>query len=160
MMSRTLSFASQLLMIVLAIGLSGCWLFSLDQNDTDLAQLIEQKRSAWQEQGLDNYAFTYNRTIGSTEIKGVQVFVRGGAIDSVTVGGESQELSNEFPTIDRLYDEVERNSNRQDRGGFQISFNNEFNYSERYRMEPRISTVGRSVVVSDFQTLAKSTDQG
>ncbi len=145
-----------ILIVSLTIGLSGCGLFSLDRDDTDLAQLIDQKRTAWQEQGLENYTFTYNRTVGSTEISDVQVVVQGGTIDSVTVGGESQEPSSEFLTIDRLYQEVEQNFNREDRGGFQISFNNELNYPERYRMGPGNSTEGRGVVVTNFQSLAES----
>mgnify|MGYP006291488527 CR=1 FL=1 len=155
--SRTPSSLYALLIAGLAIGLGGCGLFSLDRDDTNLAQLIDQKRAAWQEQGLDNYTFTYDRTVGSTEVSDVQVFVRGGAIDSVTVGGESQEPSSEFLTIDRLYDEVDQNYNREDRGGFQISFNNEFNYPERYSMGAGSSTEGRGVVVTNFQSLAEST---
>lgn len=148
---QVLGFGILLTLISLVFG--GCGLLSLDQDSGALNELIQRNRMNWEEQRPDQYRYVYNRTEGQEEIEDVQVTVTGTEIDSVVVGGVRQSQTDGFLTIDILYDEIERNFDRDDRGGFQVQFNEELSYPERYRMEPGESTEGRGVVVSDFQVL-------
>jgi len=148
---RTLRFS--LVLVIAALTITGCGLLSLDDDSGALNDLIQRNRMSWEEEGPDQYRYVYNRTEGQEEIEDVQVTVTGGQIDSVLVGGVRQSQPGEFLTVDGLFDEIERNFSREDRGGFQVQFNEGVSYPERYRMEPGESTAGRGVVVTDFETL-------
>ncbi len=62
-------------LVVLVVG---CDVLSLDKESSDLAELIEQNREAWEVQDVDTHEFTYDRRVGETETSEVHVVVRGG----------------------------------------------------------------------------------
>jgi hypothetical protein len=141
--------------IALSIGgLGGCGFLSLDENSESVRDLIEQNRDAWEEGGITSYQFTYNKTLGDTEQDSIRVIVRGGQIDSVSVGGQAVDDPGAYLTVDRLYDEIVTNFEREDRGQFRVQFNEEFAYPERYRMGAGEETRGRGVVVTSFSRMA------
>ncbi len=74
-----------------------------------------------------------------------------GGIDSVSIGGRGVDNSEEFLTVDRLYNEIVRNFERADRGDFEVQFDEERFYPEWHRMFTGEKTVGRGVVVTKFQ---------
>lgn len=133
--------------------LGGCDLFSLDENSESVRDLIERNREIWEEGDFESYRFKYNKTLGDTEQDSIRVIVRGGQIDSVSVGGMAVDNPGTYLTVDRLYDEIVTNFERGDRGQFRVQFNEEFSYPERYRMEPGEETRGRGVVVTNFTSL-------
>lgn len=139
--------------IGVALLVGGCGLFSLDEDSGQLRELIQSNREAWEEANIESYRFMYNKAVGGTEQDSVQVTVLGGQIDSVSVGEEGSEDPDSFLTIDRLYDEITNNFERDDRGRFQVNFNEEFSYPERYRMAPGEETRGRGVIVVNFAPL-------
>lgn len=141
-------------MLVLLGGFwGGCGLFSLDENSESVRDLIERNRENWEEEGIESYRLTYNRTVGRVEQDSVRVTVRGGEIDSVSVEGGGVDDPDAYLTVDRLYEEIVANFEREDRGGFQVQFNEEVSYPERYRMEAGEETIGRGVVVTNFSRL-------
>ena len=129
-----------------------CGLLSLDENSEQVGDLIEKNMEEWEQSGIESYRFTYNKSVGGVEKNNVFVVVREGQIDSVSVDGEggSGAGSGSFLTIDRLYDEIVRSFERSDRGKFQVEFDKEFSYPERYRVGPGEQTEGRGVVVTSF----------
>lgn len=136
-------------------ALGGCGLFSLDKNSESVRDLIERNRDNWEEGGFEFYRFTYNKTLGDTEQDSIRVTVREGEIDSVSVGGMAVDDPDAYLTVDRLYDEIVTNFEREDRGQFRVQFNEEFSYPERYRMGPGEETRGRGVVVTSFSPLTE-----
>lgn len=140
----------------MALLLGGCGLLSLDENSGQLRDLIQSNMESWEESGTESYRFAYNKTVGSTEQDSVQVTVLGGRIDTVTVDGTGVENPDSYLTIDRLYDEIIKNFERDDRGRFRVQFNEELSYPERYRMAPGEQTQGRGVVVTSFTVLTAS----
>jgi hypothetical protein len=139
---------------VFVIGvLGGCGLLSLDENSEDVRDLIERNRETWEEENYTSYQFTYNKTLGATEQDSIRVIVRGEQIDSVLVEGQVVDDPGAYLTVDRLYDEIETNFEREDRGQFRVQFNEEFSYPERYRMGAGEETRGRGVVVISFSLL-------
>lgn len=150
----TYSTARKLLVLGFIIGVfSGCGLLSLDENSESVRNLIEQNRESWEEGGIDSYRFSYNKTVGGIEQDSVRVTVRTGQIDSVTVAGEPVGNPDAYLTVNRLFEEIVTNFEREDRGRFQVEFNEEFSYPKRYRMEPGDTTRGRGVVVTSFSLL-------
>lgn len=153
-MSRSL--VGRVLVVVGAVLLlSKCGLFSLDEKSNDVRELIQRNMENWEEENIEAYRFTYNKTIGGTEQDSVQVTVLGGQIDSVSVGEEGIENpdSDAFLTVDRLFDEIIKNFERDDRGQFRVQFDEELSYPKRYRMAPGEETKGRGVVVTSFTPL-------
>lgn len=139
---------------LLLIGVwGGCGLFSLDDNSENVRDLIEQNRETWEEESYMAYQFTYNETFGDTEQDDICVTVRGGQIDSVSVKGRAVDDPGEYLTVDRLYDEIVANFEREDRGQFRVQFDEERSYPERYRMGAGEETRGRGVVVTGFSLL-------
>ena len=134
--------------------LGGCGFLSLDENSESVRDLIQQNRDAWEEGDITSYQFTYNKTLGDTERDSIRVIVRGGQIDSVSVGGQAVDDLGAYLTVDRLYDEIVTNFEQEDRGQFRVQFNDEFAYPERYRMEPGEETRGRGVVVTSFSVMS------
>lgn len=141
-----------LILLGLTFVTTGCGLLSLDKS-SGLEQLIQRNRANWDERGIQNYQFTYDHRIGNEETEEINVVVSGGQIDSVSVAGERVENDGTFLTIDRLYEHIVRDFERDDRGSLQVRFNEEYSYPERYRMIAGSETMGRGVVVSQFQIL-------
>ena len=138
--------------LLIAIGVGGCGLLSLDEQSGNLKELIDRNRSEWEESDVQNYNFEYNKTVGEVEYTGINVHVRQGHIDSTFVV-DGTRAPDRFLTVDDLYDEIVRNFEREDRGNLQVSFNEEFSYPSRYRMLPGTSTEGRGVVVTTFDLI-------
>jgi hypothetical protein len=136
-----------------AVLLGGCGFLSLDEKSGSLRDLIQRNKANWRKAGIESYRFTYNKTVGSTEQDSVQVTVLEGNIDSVSMNGTTVDDPDSFLTVDRLYDEIEKNFERDDRGQFRVQFDEEFSYPERYRMAPGDETLGRGVVVTNFTLL-------
>lgn len=132
--------------------LSACGLLSLDNESEDLRDLIATNRATWIESGIEDYRITYNRTQGQTEWEEVAVTVSAGAIDSVTVQGVLQDSPDRFLTVDEMFVVVTEALERDDRGGFQVSFNQELGFLERYRVGPGASTPGEGLVVTAFDS--------
>ena len=141
------------LICVLCIFIAGCDILSLEDRPTKIRDLIEQNLENWNENDIQSYRFDYNKTVGDTEINDVQVTLQEGRIDTVLVEGEGVENPDDFLTIDRLYDEIIENFEREDRGDFQVSFDQQLSYPTLYRMLPGQATEGRSVEVTDFELL-------
>lgn len=135
------------------ILVSGCGLFSLDEKSDRVRDLIRENRRNWEASGVESYQFRYNKTIGTMEQDSIRVTVLNGEVDSVSMGGAGIEAPDSFLTIDRLYDEMIRNFERDDRGRFRVQFNEEFSYPKRYRMGAGEETRGRGVVVVNFAPL-------
>lgn len=153
-MSRRIIQLLTLGMVGLVVGmLSGCGFLSLDENSEGVRDLIERNRESWEEGDYDSYRFAYNRTLGSAEEDSIQVIVREGQIDSVSAGGTAVDTPDAYLTVDRLFDEIITNFEREDRGQFRVQFNEEFSYPKRYRMAPGEETRGRGVVVISFSLL-------
>lgn len=140
--------------ILALILLSACGLLSLDNDSEDLRDLIASSRATWTEAGIQNYRVTYNRTQGQTEREDVAVTVSAGAIDSVTVQGVLQDSPDRFLTVDEMFVVVTQAFERDDRGGFQVAFNQELGFLERYRVGPGESTPGEGLVVTAFDSLS------
>jgi len=140
----------------MALLLGSCDLLSLDENSGQLRKLIQSNEEAWEEANVESYRFVYNKTLGSTEQDSIRVTVLDGKIDSVSMDGMSVDDPDSFLTIDRLYDEINNNFERDDRGRFQVQFNEEYSYPKRYRMAPGDQTRGRGVVVTDFTVFNES----
>lgn len=134
--------------------LFGCGLFSLDEKSGGLRKLIDRNKKNWKNKNIKNYSFSYNKNIGNSETNDVYVLVIQEEIDSVSVGGSAAESFEGFLTVDRLYAEIEKNFERDDRGTFQVNFNEEFSYPLRYRMLPGETTEGRGVVVENFEVIS------
>lgn len=139
--------------VAVVLLLSGCGLLSLDENSGQLRELIQRNKENWEKGDIESYRFAYNKTIGATERDSVRVTVLEGQIDTVSVDGAAVENLGSYLTINRLYDEIIRNFERDDRGQFRIQFNEEFSYPERYRMAAGEQTRGRGVVVTSFTVL-------
>ena len=137
----------------LCLVLAGCDLLSLEDRPSEIRELINQNLAEWNENDVQSYQFTYNRTVGDTETNDVWVLLQGGRIDTASVEGEGVDNPDDFLTIDRLYDEIIENFERDDRGNFQVNFDQELSYPQRYRMLPGKSTEGRGVVVTEFELL-------
>lgn len=137
----------------LCLVLAGCDLLSLEDRPSEIRELINQNLAEWNENDVQSYQFTYNRTVGDTETNDVWVLLQGGRIDTASVEGEGVDNPDDFLTIDRLYDEIIENFERDDRGNFQVNFDQELSYPQRYRMLPGESTEGRGVVVTEFELL-------
>lgn len=141
-----------LILGAVALLLGGCGL-SLDENSGQLRELIQRNKENWEKGDIESYRFVYNKTIGATERDSVQVTVLKGQIDTVSVDGAAVENPDSYLTINRLYDEIIRNFERDDRGRFRVQFNEEFAYPKRYRMAAGEQTQGRGVVVTNFIVL-------
>lgn len=132
----------------------GCGLLSLDEKKGGLRNLIERNKSNWKKRNIKNYSLLYDKKVGGSETNDVYVLVVQEEIDSVSVGGAAAESFEGFLTVDRLYAEIEKNFERDDRGTFQVNFNEEFSYPLRYRMLPGETTEGRGVVVENFEVIS------
>lgn len=153
------SLVKHVLFVVGAVLLLGkCGLLSLDDKSNEVRDLIQRNMENWEEEGIESYRFGYNKTVGGVEQDSVRVTVLEEQIDSVSVGGEAIDdpAPDSFLTVDRLYDEIVTNFERDDRGRFRVQFNEEFSYPERYRMAPGDQTRGRGVVVTSFTVLNDS----
>lgn len=131
----------------------GCGILSLDDRSDEIRDLIERNHESWDESDVENYSFSYDKRVGDSETNDVDVTVIQGEIDSVSVAGVAVDSTEGFLTVDRLYDELVRNFERDDRGRFRVDFNEEFSYPRRYRMLPGEATEGRGVVVQEFGVL-------
>jgi hypothetical protein len=152
-----MSKSTKVVALLLALTyISGCGLFSLDKTSDEVGDLIERNKKNWNDKEIESYKFTYNKTVGEVEQENIEVFVLNGVIDSVAVAGQEAESPDDFLTVDGLYEEIERNFNRDDRGNFRVRFNEEFSYPERYQMEPGEGVRGRGVVVTTFETNEES----
>ena len=140
--------------IFVLLLLPACGLLSLDNESEDLRDLIASNRATWVETGIEDYRITYNRTQGQTEWEEVAVTVSAGAIDSVTVQGALQDEPDRFLTVDEMFAVVTEVLERDDRGGFQISFNQELGFLERYRVAPGESTTGEGLIVTAFDSIS------
>lgn len=140
--------------IFVLLLLPACGLLSLDNESEDLRDLIDSNRATWIETGIEDYRITYNRTQGQTEWEEVAVTVSAGAIDSVTVQGVLQDDPDRFLTVDEMFVVVTEALERDDRGGFQVAFNQELGFLERYRVGPGASTPGEGLVVTAFDSIS------
>ena len=152
--SSTRSVCRWATVIFVLLLLPACGLLSLDNESEDLRDLIASNRATWVETGIEDYRITYNRTQGQTEWEEVAVTVSAGAIDSVTVQGALQNEPDRFLTVDEMFVVVTEALERDDRGGFQISFNQELGFLERYRVAPGESTPGEGLIVTAFDSIS------
>ena len=147
---KYMRYLTLVILFGVAFSLTGCGVLSLDDNPDRIQNLIEENKEKWEQSGIKRYSFTYDRTAGGQVMEDVYVEVVSSEIDSVSVSGVERENISQFLTVDDIYDVITDAFERDDRGGFQVEFNEEIGYPLRYRVGAGNSTPGEGIIVNNF----------
>jgi hypothetical protein len=137
-MKRTPFFSFVLSFLAGILLLSGCDFEGTARSE--IRNQLQEAREKWQAQGTENYRFVYSQQRGDVIIDTVEVFVRGGRMDSIRTVPDVGEDEPLVGTIASFFDLIEARvgesdsqfgANFDDTRGFPVNYNAGFQDDRR-----------------------------
>ena len=137
-MNRTPFFSFVLSFLVGVLLVSSCDFEGSARSE--IRNQLQEAREKWQAQGTENYRFVYSQQRGDVIIDTVEVFVRGGRMDSIRTVPDVPEDEPLVGTIASFFDLIEARvgesdsqfgANFDDTRGFPVNYNAGFQDDRR-----------------------------
>jgi len=111
---------------------------------------IEERRAAWDEEGITSYQLLYDRLFEGQLYEQVSVTVRQDTIAEARFSGQPVSQEGLALTIDDMYEEMLAITNQSGRGSFGYDFDDNLPFPDFYRVSPTDALPATGIDVSQF----------